>query len=157
MNLLSYLHDDEGSAVVDFVLIASVLVVLVLGIMQVCFAVHVRNTLASAAAEGAHLNKQLVITTGFVFVTFSIRTVYAFMQALANKLSNLDTLCPGNTVGFCNPECYNMWSHMYVRRLPLRVFVTVWSGTAGSVRRPSLNRPWRSFLHPLRFSLRYGA
>jgi hypothetical protein len=112
---------------------------------------------ASASAEGAHLNKQLVITTGFVFVTFLIRTVYAFMQALANKLSNLDTLCPGNTVGFCNPECYNMWSHMYVRRLPLRVFVTVWSGTAGSVRRPSLNRPWRSFLHPLRFSLGYGA
>jgi hypothetical protein len=53
VNLLSHLHDDEGSAVVDFVLIASVLVVLVLGIMQVCFAVHVRNTLASAAAEGA--------------------------------------------------------------------------------------------------------
>ena len=53
MNLFSHLHEDEGSAVVDFVLIASVLVMLVLGIMQVCFAVHVRNTLASAAAEGA--------------------------------------------------------------------------------------------------------
>jgi Flp pilus assembly protein TadG len=53
VNLPSHLHEDEGSAVVDFVLIAAVLVMLVLGIMQVCFAVHVRNTLASAAAEGA--------------------------------------------------------------------------------------------------------
>ncbi len=112
---------------------------------------------ASVAAEGAHLNKQLVITTGFVFFTFLVRTVYAFMQALANKLSNVDAPCPGNTLGACNPECFNMWSHMYVRRLLLRVSVTIWSGTAGSVRRPSLNRPWRSFLHPSRFSLRFGA
>jgi len=112
---------------------------------------------ASAAAKGADLNKRFAITTGFVFFSFIVRTVYAFMQALANKLSNLDAPCPDNTLGACNPDCYNMWTHMYVRRLPLRVFVTVWPSTAGSVQRPSLNRPWRSFLHPSRFSLRYGA
>jgi hypothetical protein len=112
---------------------------------------------ASAAAKGGNLNTRFVTTTGVVFFSFLVRTVYAFMQALANQLSNIDAPCPGNTLGSCNPECYNMWSHMYVRRLPLRVFVTIWSGTAGSVRRPSLNRPWRSFLHPSRFSLRFGA
>ncbi|GAB6986778.1 TadE/TadG family type IV pilus assembly protein [Nocardioides pyridinolyticus] len=46
-------HDERGSAVVDFVLVLVVLVPLVLGILQVALVLHVRNTLASAAAEGA--------------------------------------------------------------------------------------------------------
>ena len=45
--------DERGSAVVDFVLVLLVLLPLVLGILQVALALHVRNTLASAAAEGA--------------------------------------------------------------------------------------------------------
>lgn len=44
---------ERGSAVVDFVLVLVVLVPLVLGILQVALVLHVRNTLASAAAEGA--------------------------------------------------------------------------------------------------------
>lgn len=44
---------DRGAAVVDFVLIAVVLVPLLLGIVQVVLVLHVRNTLAAAAAEGA--------------------------------------------------------------------------------------------------------
>lgn len=44
---------DEGSAVVDFVLVLVVLVPLFLGIMQVALVLHVRNTLTSAASEGA--------------------------------------------------------------------------------------------------------
>jgi len=39
--------------VVDFVLIAMVLVPLVLGIVEVGLVLHVRNTLAAAASEGA--------------------------------------------------------------------------------------------------------
>lgn len=46
-------RDERGSAVVDFVLVLVVLVPLVLGILQVALVLHVRNTLASAAAEGA--------------------------------------------------------------------------------------------------------
>jgi len=45
--------DDHGSAVVDFVLVVVVLVPLFLGILQVALVLHVRNTLASAASEGA--------------------------------------------------------------------------------------------------------
>ncbi len=45
--------DDRGAAVVDFVLVLLVLLPLVLGILQLALVLHVRNTLASAAAEGA--------------------------------------------------------------------------------------------------------
>lgn len=44
---------QRGAAVVDFVLILVLLVPLVLGILQVTLVLFVRNTLASAAAEGA--------------------------------------------------------------------------------------------------------
>jgi len=44
---------DRGSAVVDFVLVLVVLVPLFLGILQVALVLLVRNTLASAASEGA--------------------------------------------------------------------------------------------------------
>ena len=44
---------DHGAAVVDFVLVVVVLVPLFLGIVQVALVLHVRNTLAAAASEGA--------------------------------------------------------------------------------------------------------
>ena len=44
---------DRGAAVVDFVLVSVILVPLVLGIAQVALVMHVHNTLAAAAAEGA--------------------------------------------------------------------------------------------------------
>lgn len=50
---MSRTRDERGSAVVDFVLVSLVLVPLVLGIMQVALVMFVRNTLASAAHEGA--------------------------------------------------------------------------------------------------------
>ena len=45
--------DERGSSIVDFVLILLVLLPLVIGILQLALVLHVRNTLASAAAEGA--------------------------------------------------------------------------------------------------------
>lgn len=44
---------ERGAAVVDFVLGIAVVVPLVLGILQLALVLHVRNTLASAASEGA--------------------------------------------------------------------------------------------------------
>ncbi|WP_017936077.1 TadE/TadG family type IV pilus assembly protein [Nocardioides sp. Iso805N] len=44
---------ERGAAVVDLVLVLLVLVPLVLGAMQVALVLYVRNTLASAASEGA--------------------------------------------------------------------------------------------------------
>jgi len=44
---------DDGAAPVDFVLLAGLLTLLFLMIVQLGIALHVRNVLASAAAEGA--------------------------------------------------------------------------------------------------------
>ena len=46
-------RNDAGAAVVDFVLVAVVLVPLLLGVVQVGLVLHVRNTLAAAASAGA--------------------------------------------------------------------------------------------------------
>jgi hypothetical protein len=46
---------ERGAAVVDIVLVLVVLVPLVLGILQVGLVLFVRNTMASAASEGARL------------------------------------------------------------------------------------------------------
>lgn len=55
-------RDDTGSAVVDFVLVMMLLVPLVLGIAQVGLVLHVRNTLSSAASEGARAASPLGAT-----------------------------------------------------------------------------------------------
>ncbi|MBK9740805.1 MAG: pilus assembly protein [Actinobacteria bacterium] len=44
---------DRGSAVVEFALVAPLLVLVALAVLQVALAMHVRATLTSAAAEGA--------------------------------------------------------------------------------------------------------
>jgi len=46
-------RDERGAAIVDFVMVVVVLVPLFLGILQVALTLHARNTLASAASEGA--------------------------------------------------------------------------------------------------------
>lgn len=47
------LRDQRGAAVVDFVLVLVVVLPLFLGIVQLALVLHVRNTLVSAASEGA--------------------------------------------------------------------------------------------------------
>lgn len=47
--------DDRGSAVVEFVLVSVLLVALVLAVLQLALALHIRNTLVAAASEGARL------------------------------------------------------------------------------------------------------
>jgi Flp pilus assembly pilin Flp len=46
-------HEERGSAVVEFSLVSVLLTALVLGVLQLAFALHVRNTVLDAAAEGA--------------------------------------------------------------------------------------------------------
>lgn len=46
-------RDDRGSAVVEFTLVAILLTFLFLALLQLGLALHVRNTLTAAAAEGA--------------------------------------------------------------------------------------------------------
>ncbi len=46
---------ERGSAVVDFALVSGLVVLLVVGVVQLGLALHVRNTLIACAAEGARL------------------------------------------------------------------------------------------------------
>ncbi|MET0930613.1 MAG: TadE family protein [Aeromicrobium sp.] len=55
---------ERGAAVVEFVLIMTLLVPLVLGIVQVALVLHVRNTLAAAASEGARASAPLGSSPG---------------------------------------------------------------------------------------------
>ncbi len=47
--------DERGSAVAEFTLVGVLLTVLALAVVQLALALHVRNTLLDAAAEGARL------------------------------------------------------------------------------------------------------
>lgn len=47
------LADDTGSAPVEFVLVGMLLTFLALAVMQLAMALHIRNTVLDAAAEGA--------------------------------------------------------------------------------------------------------
>jgi Flp pilus assembly protein TadG len=47
------LADERGSAVAEFAMVAGLLVALVLSVVQLALGLHVRATLADAAAEGA--------------------------------------------------------------------------------------------------------
>jgi Flp pilus assembly protein TadG len=46
---------DRGSAAADFALVSGLLVLAFLAVLQLAVALHVRNTLVAAAAEGARL------------------------------------------------------------------------------------------------------
>nr|WP_281286474.1 TadE family protein [Agromyces intestinalis] len=46
-------EDERGSAVAEFVLVSILLTTLALAVVQLALALHVRNTLLDAAAEGA--------------------------------------------------------------------------------------------------------
>jgi len=48
-----HLRDDEGSAAAEFVMVGALLTIVTLSVMQLGFALHVRNTITDAAAEGA--------------------------------------------------------------------------------------------------------
>lgn len=47
------MRDDSGSAVVEFTLVGVLLTMLTLAVVQLGIALHVRNTVQDAAAEGA--------------------------------------------------------------------------------------------------------
>ena len=47
------MRDERGSAPVEFALVSVLVVALVLGVLQLALALHVRNTIQDAAAEGA--------------------------------------------------------------------------------------------------------
>ena len=51
--LRALLTDDRGSAIAEFTMVGALLTVLTLSVLQLGLALHIRNTVQDAAAEGA--------------------------------------------------------------------------------------------------------
>jgi Flp pilus assembly protein TadG len=85
---------ERGAAVVDFVLVMVLLVPIVLGIAQVALVLHVRNTLASAASEGARSSAPLGATPA----DGAARTRSIIRQALADHYAD-DVSATWTTIG----------------------------------------------------------
>jgi hypothetical protein len=66
---------------------------------------------AFIATVGRTLRLQMLGTTGFIFVTFLLRSVYSTMLAVALQLRDADKSCPGVTNG-CDSSCYNEYTHI---------------------------------------------
>ncbi len=78
-----------------------------------------------AVADWWQLRRQIFGTTGFVFVTFLLRSVYAALIAVALgfqdvRSNTIATECPGNTEGLCNASCFNVFTHIqtWMNRTP---------------------------------------
>jgi hypothetical protein len=113
-----------------------------------------------AMALGMQLRRQIVGTTGVVFVTFLLHSVYSTMSAVAFKLQNNDVACPGNTQGFCNASCYNGYSHLshwltltpefqlivVLVSKPLSLLVALWGMTSKSLQRRMLSSDQREMV-----------
>ena len=50
---MARLRDEQGSAVAEFTMVVGLLTLLTLAVLQLGLALHVRNTVADAASEGA--------------------------------------------------------------------------------------------------------
>lgn len=48
-------QEERGSAVVEFTLVMPLVLIVMLGVLQLALAMHIRSTLISAAAEGARI------------------------------------------------------------------------------------------------------
>jgi Flp pilus assembly protein TadG len=93
MRVLRAAH-ERGAAVVDFVLIMVLLVPLVLGVAQVALVLHVRNTAAAAASEGARASAPLGATPD----DGAERTRSMIRAALADRYAD-DVTATRTTVG----------------------------------------------------------
>lgn len=87
-------HDDRGSAVVEFTLVGILLTFLFLALVQLGLALHIRNTLAASAAEGARYaaNADRDPTAGAAVTRDLIRTSLAdsFADSVTSGVETVD-------------------------------------------------------------------
>lgn len=86
---------DRGAAVVDFVLVLVVVVPLFLGVLQVALVMHVRNTLTSAASEGA----RYAATADRPLQAGAARTREQIAGALASRFARNVSVTPADVHG----------------------------------------------------------
>jgi hypothetical protein len=69
---------------------------------------------ALMATVGRTLRRHMLGTTGFIFVTFLLRSVYSTMYAVALQLRDFSKQCPGRVTAtsYCDATCHNVYSHI---------------------------------------------
>jgi hypothetical protein len=79
---------------------------------------------AQAAAEGRKLRLQVILTSGFVFASLLLRSVYSTMYAVVNQLQDsgkdFSHCSPVLSRRFCDASCYNVFTlmHRWMTRTP---------------------------------------
>lgn len=86
---------QDGSAVVDLVLVLVVVVPLLLGVLQVALVLHVRNTLTAAASEGA----RYAATADRPLGAGVVRTRDQISRALAGRFARDVSAAPASVAG----------------------------------------------------------
>lgn len=123
------LADERGSAVAEFAMVAGLLVVLVLSVMQLSLAMHVRATLSDAASEGAR-HASLVgsdpaagIARTRALIVTAIGTQYAeAITASSATVAGLETIeirvaAPLPLFGLLGPTALEVTGHAPVEAL----------------------------------------
>lgn len=123
------LTDERGSAVAEFTMVAALLVVLVLSVIQLSLALHVRATVADAAAEGAR-HASLVgadaaagVERTRALITTAIGSQYAAqVSASTATIAGLETIeirvtAPLPLFGLLGPTALEVTGHAPVESL----------------------------------------
>lgn len=100
--LHSVLRDQRGSAVVEFTLVSVLLTTLALAVVQLALALHVRNTVLDAAAEGA----RFAALADNTLADGEERTRLLITTALGGDYARHVTGSYGNYAGFSSAEVH---------------------------------------------------
>ncbi|MFK0071549.1 TadE/TadG family type IV pilus assembly protein [Arthrobacter woluwensis] len=107
---------EQGSAVVDFVLISGLLTLLFLGVLQLTLILHVRNSLIDAASSGARygaladrvpddaVNRARELITGAVGPGFAQDITVMEAREGANTLLTVTVRAPFPVIGLVGPD-----------------------------------------------------
>ncbi|GAC1323986.1 MAG: hypothetical protein NVSMB13_04680 [Mycobacteriales bacterium] len=87
---------QEGSAVVEFVLVGVLLIFLFLAVLQVAAYVHLRNVLAASAAEGARYAANADVSTDEAAPKTQQIVQQALSRRVADRLGYVATEEPGD-------------------------------------------------------------
>jgi hypothetical protein len=103
---------DDAASVQQFCEVAVLLLIIVaFAVVGAACARRVSSALRDlndehVEAVGRKLRRQIVGTAAFVFVTFLLRAVFSFMNALSRALQTEVFTCSNR----CDPECNNVWT-----------------------------------------------
>lgn len=92
--------DERGSAVVEFVLVGTLLTALTLGVIQVGIGIYIRNVLHDAAVEGAHYGAlaDTAVSEG------AIRTQMVIERAIGSSYAGDVAARPSTALGYPTVE-----------------------------------------------------